>query len=89
MGSKDEGGGRLRWGRRERSLIIRDRPRCCGGPGQERPQQAGGARRFGGAAGRVGVPGPLRAAGPPPAALLPSAHRAPAGAALRGRCGAP
>ncbi|XP_064246772.1 uncharacterized protein LOC135281643 isoform X2 [Passer domesticus] len=53
VGSAGEGGGRLRWGRRERSLIIRHRPRSCSRPGAERPQQtdrqtggqAGGARR--------------------------------------------
>ncbi|KAM4906670.1 uncharacterized protein FYW23_000738 [Sylvia borin] len=69
--SEGEGGGRLRWGRRERSLIIRGRPRGCGGPGAERPQKAGGARRWGTAAGRAGVPGPLRAAPRSPAVLLP------------------
>ncbi|XP_066189026.1 uncharacterized protein [Sylvia atricapilla] len=70
--SEGEGGGRLRWGRRERSLIIRDRPRGCGGPGEERPQKAGGARRSG-TAGRG-----CRARSALPPALRPSSCRSPA-----------
>lgn len=86
VGSAGEGGGRLRWGRGERSLIIRHRPRSCSGPGEERPQQAGGRcqavrsgrRQGGGARLRAGLRAEL-----PPSILPRIAHRAPAGAAGR------
>lgn len=75
------GGGRLRWGRRERSLIIRARPWGCGGAGTERPQQAAG----GTVPGCVGRPGQARAgqaggAGPsyrPPTAPQPPSLLSP------------
>ncbi|XP_041320409.1 translation initiation factor IF-2-like [Pyrgilauda ruficollis] len=92
VGSAGEGGGKLRWGRRERSRIIRHRPRSYARAGAERPQQAGGravrgvrsGRRQGWGAGAAGPFAPSAPSALPPPSRPPSAHRAPAAAALRG-----